>query len=115
VAFGDKNVEVVNKFLNLGHKRPMWVWRYSEESKLQIGAFAARQTKLTIYKILIQPVLLCGSETWVLTKRKKNRLLVFERKILRKIYVDGVYRSSYNIDLDRQFNRPNVIDIVKEQ
>jgi hypothetical protein len=39
----------------------------------------ARQTKLTIYKILIHPVLLCDSKTWVLTKGKENRLLVFER------------------------------------
>jgi hypothetical protein len=67
---------------------------------------------------LIHPVLLYGSETWILTKTEENRLLVFERKVLR-IYgpkiVDGVYRSTYNIDLDRQFNSPNVIDIVKEQ
>jgi hypothetical protein len=61
-----------------------------------------------IYKTLIRPVLLYGSETWVLTK-KENPLLIFERKILRMIYgpeiFDGVYRSRYNSEFDREFNR----------
>jgi hypothetical protein len=45
----------------------------------------SRQTKFTIHKTLIRPVLLYGSETWVLTKREENQLLVFERKVLRTI------------------------------
>jgi hypothetical protein len=48
----------------------------------------------------------------VLTKRKENQLLVFERKVLRMIYgpniVDGVYRSRFNFELDREFKSPNV-------
>jgi hypothetical protein len=66
---------------------------------------------------LIRPVLLYGSETWVLTIRKDNVLLVYEKKVLRTIYgpkiVDGVYRSRYNFDLDREFKNPNVIGVVK--
>jgi hypothetical protein len=53
----------------------------------------------------------------VLTKRKVNQILVFERKVLRTIYepkiVDGLYRSRYNFELDREFNSPNVFGIVK--
>jgi hypothetical protein len=45
----------------------------------------SRQTKFTIHNTLIRPVLFYGSETWVLTKRKENQLLVFERKVLRTI------------------------------
>jgi hypothetical protein len=45
---------------------------------------------------LIRPVLLYGSETWVLTKREENQLLVFERKVLRTIcdpkIENGVYK-----------------------
>jgi hypothetical protein len=85
---------------------------------LEIGRFStldlARQTKLTIYKTLIRPVLLYGSELWLLTKRK---LLVFEGKVLRTIYgpkiKDGMYRIRYNFELDRDFNSPNVIGVVK--
>jgi hypothetical protein len=36
----------------------------------------SRQTKFTIHKTLIRTVLLYGSETWVLTKREENQLLV---------------------------------------
>jgi hypothetical protein len=56
----------------------------------------SRQTKITIHKTLIRPVLLYGSETWVLTKREENQLLVFERNVLRTIcgpkIENGVYR-----------------------
>jgi hypothetical protein len=45
----------------------------------------SRRTKFIIYKTLIRPVLLYGSETWVLTKREENQYLVFERKELRTI------------------------------
>jgi hypothetical protein len=45
----------------------------------------SRQTKFTIHKTLIRPVLLYGSETWVLTRREENQLLVFEWKVLRTI------------------------------
>jgi hypothetical protein len=41
-----------------------------------------RQPKFTIHKTLIRPVLLYGSETWVLTKSKENQLLVFERTLI---------------------------------
>jgi hypothetical protein len=54
-----------------------------------------------IYKTLIRLVLTYGSETWVLTKREENRLLVFERKALGTIYgpkiVDGVYRNQVSL------------------
>jgi hypothetical protein len=106
VAFGDKNLKVVSKFVYLG----TWIWRYSEESKLQ---HLAHQTKLTIYKALIHPVLLYGSETWVLTKREENRLLFFKRKVLQinglKIVDGGNSRSRYNVELNWEFYITNVI------
>jgi hypothetical protein len=65
---------------------------------------------------LIHPVLLYGSETWVLAKREKNRFIIFERKVLRTMYgsklVDGVYRSRFYFKLDSEFHSPNVIDVV---
>jgi hypothetical protein len=42
----------------------------------------SRQTKFTIHKTLIRPVLLYGSEMGLLTKTDENQLLVFERKVL---------------------------------
>jgi hypothetical protein len=66
---------------------------------------------------LIRPVLLYGSETWVLTKREENQLLVFERKVLRTIcgpkIENGVYRRRYNHELEREFDSPNVLNVTK--
>jgi hypothetical protein len=37
-------------------------------------------------KELIRPILTYGAETWAATESELKKLLVFERKILRKIY-----------------------------
>jgi hypothetical protein len=57
---------------------------FGQRKHLQ-SSYLSRQIKFTIHKTLIRPVLLCGSETWVLTKREENRLIVFEKKVLRTI------------------------------
>jgi hypothetical protein len=67
---------------------------------------------------LIRPVLLYGSETWVLmTKREENQLLVFERKVLQTICVpkieNGVYRRRYNHELVIEFDSPNALNVTK--
>jgi hypothetical protein len=64
----------------------------------------SRQTKSSIHKTLISPVLFYGSETWVLTKREENQLLLFERKVLRTIcgpkIENGAYMKRYYHELD---------------
>jgi hypothetical protein len=66
---------------------------------------------------LIRSVLLYGSETWELTKREENQLLVFERKVLRMIcgpeIENGVYRKRYTQDHSRDFDSPNVLNVTK--
>jgi hypothetical protein len=77
----------------------------------------SRQTKFTIYKTLMHPVLLCGSEMWVLIKREENQLLVFKRKVLRTIcgpkIENGVYRRRFNHELDKEFDSPNALNVTK--
>jgi hypothetical protein len=77
----------------------------------------SRLTKVTIHKTLIRPVLLYGSETWVLIKREENQLLVFERKVSRKICGPkieyGVCRRRYNHEIDREFDSPNAQNVSK--
>jgi hypothetical protein len=48
--------------------------------------------------------LLYDSETWLLTKREENQLLEFERKKPE----NGVYRSKYNFELQREFDSPMI-------
>jgi hypothetical protein len=53
----------------------------------------------------------------MLIKWEENQLIVFERKVLRTIcgpkLENGVYRRRYNFELQREFDSPCVINIVK--
>jgi hypothetical protein len=42
--------------------------------------------KTKIYKTIIVPVVLCGSETWAVTLRGERRLKVFDNRVLRRIF-----------------------------
>jgi hypothetical protein len=42
--------------------------------------------KVKIYKTIILPVVLYGSETWSVTLREGHRLRVFENRVLRGIF-----------------------------
>jgi hypothetical protein len=53
--------------------------------QLQSGHLSTFTYNKIHHKTLIRPVLLYGSETWVLTKREENQFLVFKRKLLRTI------------------------------
>jgi hypothetical protein len=54
---------------------------------------------------VIRPTVVYGCETWVLKENITQKLSVFERKILRKIFAptkkkDGSWRINTNIELD---------------
>jgi hypothetical protein len=79
----------------------------------------SRKTKVLIYKTLIRPVLTYASESWTLTKKDENTLLVFERKILRKIFGPtcdrGRWRIRYNHELQALYAEPNIVQFIKIQ
>jgi tyrosine-protein phosphatase YwqE len=46
----------------------------------------SRATKILLYKILIRPVVSYGAEAGTVTKKDEQALIVFARKIFRRIY-----------------------------
>ena len=68
----------------------------------------------------IAPIVTYGCETWVLKENIIQKLSVFERRILRKIFGptkmnDGTWRIKTNMELDNLIQHRNVINYVKSK
>ena len=77
-------------------------------------------SKLLIYKTIIRPVVTYGCETWTMTAIEQNRLLVFERRVLRKIYgptlgKDGTWEIKTNKELEGLIKGKNIVRLIKSQ
>lgn len=79
----------------------------------------SRKTKIRLYKTIIQPTLLYGSETWVLNKKNKSKLERWERKILRKIYGgiqdEGQWRRRTNKEIQEMYKTPCITSKIQAQ
>jgi hypothetical protein len=79
----------------------------------------SRGTKILLYKTLIRPVVSYGAETWTMTKNEEQALLVFERKIFRRIYgpkhENGERRTRMNLELEDMSKRENIVKWIKGQ
>ena len=68
--------------------------------------------KLKLYFSVIRPVVTYAYETWILKEAFTNRLMVFERKILRKIFgpscENGSWRIKTNQELDKLIKYRNI-------
>jgi hypothetical protein len=73
---------------------------------------------MKMYKALIRPVVVYGSEWCVLTENLKQKLLVFERNILRRIFgptqkANGEWRLKTNNELEKAINNENIVRYIK--
>lgn len=78
--------------------------------------------KIKMYMTLLRPIVLYGSETWALRKTEESRLMIFERKVLRKIFgpiydrQTSEWRKLHNVELQGLFQRPNIVrEITKRK
>ena len=74
---------------------------------------------MKLYWSGIRPIVVCGCETWVLKESIIQKLSVFGRKILRKIFgptkeASGIWRIKTNKELDDLIKHRN-INYVKAQ
>ena len=60
--------------------------------KIFQSKFISKKAKLKLYISVSRPVVTYACKTWILKETITNRLMVFERKILRKIF-DPTYEN----------------------
>jgi hypothetical protein len=131
---GDKRFEVVTEFTYLGSLVDDQFNTSKEIQRRIVSASKAfygikhilrsknilRNTKFELYKTLIRPVAIYGSESWNTTEEDENRLGVFERKVLRTIIgpvkiSDERYRIRYNHELYQIFRDADIVATVKQR
>ena len=68
---------------------------------------------LKLYKTLIEPVVSCGAEACTLPKKEEQAVLIFERKIFRRIYgtkyKNGEWKSRTNRELEEMSKGNNIV------
>jgi len=59
----------------------------------------------------------CGAEAWTLTKKEEQAVLIFERKIFRRIYgpkyENGEWKSRANRELEEISKGENIVKLIK--
>jgi hypothetical protein len=77
-------------------------------------------SKLKLYWGIIRPTVTYGCVTWVLEEIIKNELMVFEMKVLGRIFGpteerDGTWRIKTKYELYELIRHNNIINYIKAQ
>jgi len=68
---------------------------------------------------LIRLIVTYGAETWTMTKKEEQAVLIFVRKIFRRIYgpkyEDGEWKSRTNRELEELSKGENIVKWIKKQ
>jgi hypothetical protein len=79
----------------------------------------SKRAKVKLYYSVIRPIVTYSCQTWILKETIINKLLVFERKILRKIFgpnkENGTWRIKTNQELDEIIKCKNRINFIRAQ
>jgi hypothetical protein len=107
--------EEIKKSLNSGNAC------YHLVQNLLSFCLLSKSIKIRIYKTIILPVVLYGSESWSLTLKEEHRLVVFEKRVLRRILgssgdeAKGGWRKQHNEELHNLYSSPSIIKIIKSR
>jgi hypothetical protein len=92
---------------------------YFANKKMFQSRLIPKRAKLKLYYSVIRPIVTYSCDTWILKETIINKLLVFERKILRKIFgpnnENGIWRIKTNQELDEIIKLKNIINIIRAQ
>jgi len=59
---------------------------YHSVQNLLSSILLSKNLKIKVYRTIALPFVLYGCETWSLTLREEHRLMVFENRVLRRIF-----------------------------
>ena len=92
---------------------------YYANQKLFKSRLVTKYSKLKLYRTVIRPIVTYASETCVLKETSIQKLLVFERKILRKISgptkENKLWKIKTNNALDKRIKHQNIVNHITAQ
>src|SRR5215470_10217895 len=94
---------------------------YHSVQNLLSSRLLSKNTKVTVCRTVVLPVVLYGCETWSRTLREEQRLRVFENRVLRRIFghtrdeATGDWRRLHNEELNDLYSSPNIIRVIKSR
>jgi hypothetical protein len=79
-----------------------------------------RKAKIKLYKSVILPVVTYGCETWTMNEAEEEKLQIFERKVLCKIFgsiqsENGVWTIRTNEEVYNLYGKEDIIKFIKSQ
>jgi len=86
-----------------------------------IPEYTSNNIEIKIYRTIILPVVLYGCETWSLTLKEERRLMLFENKVLRRIFgpkrvdVTGEWRELHHEELIDLYSASSIIRVMKSR
>jgi len=88
--------------------------------KLFTSKLISQNVTLQLYNTLICPTVTYASETWVLKENMLNKLMIFKRNIMRKIYgptrtEDSYWRIKTNQEISDILKGQIIIGFIKKQ
>ena len=94
---------------------------YYSEQNLLSSSFQSKNIKIKIYRSIILTVILFGCEIWSLTLTERQRLRVFENRVLRNIYgaeglgVIGEWRRIHSEELYDLYFSPHTFRVIESR
>ena len=92
---------------------------YHSLKNLLSYSLLSKNIKIKIYSIIILLVVLYGCGTWLLTLREEHRLIVYENRMLRRIFgpkrveVTGEWRKVHNV-LSSLYSSTNIAQVINK-
>jgi len=105
--------EEIKEIIALGNKV------YFANKNMFQSRLISKRAKLKLYDTVIRPIVTYSCETWILKETIINKLLVFKRKILGKLFgpnkENGIWRIKTHQELDEIIKRKNTINSIRAQ